>query len=443
MTKHRIAIIGSGTSGLAAALRLATSANSPQFAITLFEARHITGGRTRSYVDETTGDVLDNGQHLMMGCYSATREYMRMIGTDHLARERPLDIPYSLFNPFTGYSRQARFRTNGLLPSPFHALFGLLRTDLLSVDEKRAAISLSLKVSSLLDDPKIKSLTCAELFRQHNQPEGLVRKLWEPLILATINARMDVASAIPLLSVLKLALLGKRSDSTFLFPEVGLSELLIDPAIVLLVSSSVEVKLKCPVRQVSAQNDGIKLSFADDSEQSFDGVILASPTENIELPSSVKLHPIAHSPIINAYFWLDRPLLRAPIHAFVGGTLQWAFSKPSNSAAERIALAVSAADELGGLDNAQIAQQLWLELTRGLPVPPGDRAKLVHYQIIREKRATPLLTPEAQSSRPIATTAISGLYLAGDFVQNMLPATIEGAVRNGFGAAELLSKHFS
>ncbi len=440
MTKHRIAIIGSGTSGLAAALRLSQSAARDNFEITILESRHIAGGRTRSFVDEETGDTLDNGQHLLMGCYSATREYMRLIGTDHLVRERSLDIPYSLFNPFTGYVRQARFRTRRLLPAPLHALVGLLMTDLLSVDEKRAAISLSLKVTRLLSDPTIKDYTCAELFRVHHQPEGLVRKLWEPLVLATVNASIEDASALPLLSVLKLALLGKRSGATFLFPEVGLSELLIDPAIKMLAESKVELLLKHAVRKI---DEDLSITIDTESKQQYDSIIIASTPDSIELPSAAELPVTTYSPIVNAYFWVDHPLLIDPIRAFVGGHLQWAFSKKSTFAAERIALTVSAANELIGLSNDDIARQLWMELTRGVEVPTGDRPKLVHYQIIKEKRATPLLRPAAQNGRPTTLSSVRGLYLAGDFVQNMLPATIEGAIRNGFSAAECLLVDFS
>jgi squalene-associated FAD-dependent desaturase len=440
MTQHRIAIIGSGTSGLAAALRLAQSPEKDQFAITIFESRHIAGGRTRSYIDEETGDTLDNGQHLLMGCYSATWEYMRSIGTDHLVRERKLSIPYSLFNPFTSYVREAWLSTSGLLPAPLHALYGLLTTDLLSVDEKRAAIGLSMKVKSLLDDPSVKYLTCAELFREHKQSEGVVRKLWEPLVLATLNATVKEASAIPLLSVLKLALLGKRTGSSFLFPEVGLSELLIDPAVKLLSENGIEVKFKCSVKQIA---EDLRITFADGTEETFNSIIVATPLESLEVPDAIKLPPIMHSPIVNAYFWVDRPLLREPIRAFVGGYLQWAFSKPSTFSGERIALTVSAAGDLSLLTNEEIARQLWMELVRGVQLPPGEKPRLVHYQIIKEKRATALLTPEAQNARPGTETNIRGLYLAGDFVQNMLPATIEGAIRNGFGAADLLLKQFS
>ena len=248
---HRIVILGTGTSGLAAALRLATSARRSEVEITLIEAKHQPGGRTRSYLDPETGDTLDNGQHLLMGCYSATQDYMKLIGTSELvSHSRGLSIPFALFNEYSGTTRIAHFKTKNYLPAPLHALAGLRATDLLTAEEKFAAMRFSAKVSKLLSSPETAKLTCTELFQKLRQPSGLIRKLWEPLTLATLNARCDEASALPLLSVLKLALLGKRSGATFLYPKVGLSELLISPAVEQLKSLGVTFEFRRPITKI-------------------------------------------------------------------------------------------------------------------------------------------------------------------------------------------------
>ena len=133
-------------------------------------------------------------------------------------------------------------------------------------------------------------------------------------------------------------------------------------------------------------------------------------------------------------------MLRGPIHGFLGTTLQWVFPWPSNYSAERLALTVSAGNALVEHTNEEIRHILWTDLCAA--VSAAREARLMHHQIIREKRATPLFTPSVQQQRPHTSTAVGGLYLAGDLVQNGLPATIEGAVRNGFAAAELLTERF-
>ena len=130
----KIAIIGSGVSGLAAAVHLMENAPNGSVAITIFEAKHIAGGRTRSYLDPETGDTLDNGQHLLMGCYTATEAYMQSIGTtDLVRRSHNLKIPFAIFNEYSGNARTATLKTSPF-PAPFHALLGLFRTDLLTFE---------------------------------------------------------------------------------------------------------------------------------------------------------------------------------------------------------------------------------------------------------------------------------------------------------------------
>ena len=437
--KHRIAIIGTGTSGLAAAVRLLEHPRADAYEVTIFESRLVPGGRTRSFVDAETGDTLDNGQHLLMGCYAATSQYLTSIGSDGSIETRAVNIPYSLFNPFTGSSREARFRVNMLLPAPLHALYGLLRTDLLSVNQKLEAITLCLKIKRMLGDgwTESASQTCAEFFRQQKQSAGTIQKLWEPLVVGTINANINEASVEPLLAVLRLALLGKKSGATFLFPTVGLSELLIDPAIRFAEAHGASIELGKTLSAVTTQEHSIGLRFTDGVHRVFDSVILASQLNKIILPPGITVHEPTYSPIVNAYFWVDQPLLREPIKAYIGTTLQWAFSKPSVFAAERIALTVSAAGELVEMDNQEIERQLWLELRRAESHIGGGPVRLIHSKIIRERQATPLFTPVSAPLRPRSQTVIPGLFLAGDLVQNGLPATIEGAIVNGNYAAEL------
>jgi hydroxysqualene dehydroxylase len=424
LQNSKIAIIGAGVSGLAAAVALAERG---LHNITLFEARREAGGRTRSYIDPTTGDTLDNGQHLMMGCYHSTLKYMRAIDSEHLLQRAPLWIHFHE----TGRNVPAILQ---LSPNS-NLLAALLRSRFLTLREKFAATRFGLSIDAS-SAKYSEGMTCEALFAKLHQPAGLIRKLWAPIVLATINAPIEHASAVLFVNVLREAFLSGHEASDLLLPKSGLSDLLIDPAIRMLEQHAVQIRLSTPVRTIEKNGTALQI-VTDDSREDYDAVIYCGQSFD-PLPQEIRASfPVfEHSPIVNAYFWLDRPLLRGPIHGFFGTTLQWVFPWPSKYAAERLALTVSAGNALAKRTNEEIRHILWTDLCAA--VPAAREARLMHHQIIREKRATPLLTPAIQERRPSGFTAVPGLFLGGDLVQNGLPATIEGAVRNGFAAAELL-----
>jgi squalene-associated FAD-dependent desaturase len=431
----RIAIIGSGVSGLAAAIELLRLLPNGFAEITLFEARHVAGGRTRSYIDEESGDTIDNGQHLLMGCYTATLSYLESIGTIDLVQfSRGLRIPFSIYNKFTGTTRIATLKTSSL-PAPFHALLGIIRTDLLNMQERWQALRLGRLCTAYLNDERIMSWSCAELFAKLGQSQTVIHKLWEPICLATINAKVEDASAFIFLNVIKIALLESAGNSRLLIPKVGLSELLIDSALKKLISGDVAVQLKANISSITQHGIGLAITTNGESAAlSFDAVILACAPGGINLPHDLQLPTIDYSPIVNGYFWLDRKVLNSPMQGCLNTSLQWVFAKHTKNDGQLLALTVSAADQLIDLTVEEIVQLLCEDLQRS--IPEARVAKLLQANIIKEKRATPRFTAEFNQKRPETTTPISGFYLAGDLVQNELPATIEGAIRNGFAAAE-------
>jgi squalene-associated FAD-dependent desaturase len=387
-------------------------------------------------VDPHTGDVLDNGQHLLMGCYRSTLHYMQSIGTLHLVERRAqLNLPYAI----AGEPRIKRLSLPAILPPPLNLLAGLWRTDLLTLTEKLEATRFGDRVRRNALPPRYNEQSCHELFEVTGQSDGLVRKLWEPIILATINASTREASAVLFVNVLRELFFTTRDASSLLIPRVGLTDLLIDPATEALTGSGVAIRFGEPVRTLGRNQD----KWTVDTEAAsyrFDRVVHAA-TDWSFLPASLRdSYRPQHSPILNAYFWLDKRVLHDPIHAFVGTRLQWAFAKETRfetsgvEARQRLALTVSAANEVIALPSEQLVTQLWDEIQSSLPL--ARDAKLLHSRIIKEKHATPLITAEQQLARPATVTAYSGLFMAGDLVQNGLPATIEGAIRNGYAAAD-------
>ncbi len=426
----KIAIIGAGVSGLAAAVTLIERGFRN---ITMFEARKEAGGRTRSYIDPPTGDVLDNGQHLLLGCYRSTLEYLKAIGSDHFLQRSPLSIRFHE----AGREHPAMLQIPPDSAPPVNLLAGLWSSHLLTSREKFAATMLGLAIETGSSTERYDNMTCQAFFAVLHQPGGLVDKLWAPIVLATINAPIEKASAVLFINVFREAFMSVREASELLIPSAGLSDLLIDPALHLLEKNGVTIRFSTPVRAIEEENSNLEI-VTDGEREAFDDIIYCGQFAE-PLPEKIRssIPKYEYSPIVNAYFWLDREIFSTPIHSFLGTTLQWAFPKPSVRFPQRLALTVSAANELVEHTNEEIRDILWTDLCKA--VPEARNATLMHYQIIREKRATPLFIPQVQTARPGTATSIPGLWLGGDMVQNELPATIEGAVRNGQLAAHAVN----
>lgn len=433
----RIAVIGTGISGLAAAVELARRQTPEKLHITLYEARREPGGRTRSFVDPATGDTLDNGQHLLMRAYLHTLDYLKTIGALHLIKsQRALNIRYFV----RGEDEYHSLKIPPHVPTPFNLFFGLLGSDMLAAYEKIAAARFGIAVMFLRADRHAHSLNCAQLLARYKQPETLIKKLWEPIVLATMNTPVDKASAQIFINIIRTVFFREHRFSRLLFPKVGLGELLIDPAVKYLTDRGHEIILGSQVTGIYEQSGAIYIKQdGEDVADRFDAAIYSSTShENHALPEAIlpSLPAVEFSPIVNAYLWLDREILTHPINGFIGTTLQWAFPKPSRYAKQLIACTVSAGNRLAGATNNEIVNIIWKDIQE--LVPEAKDAVIIRSQVIKEKRATVLLTPELQHQRSKARTAIPNLFLAGDLVQNALPMTIEGAVRNGQHAAKLL-----
>jgi squalene-associated FAD-dependent desaturase len=428
----RVAIIGAGTSGLAAAVKLASERASRPIAVTIFESRREAGGRTRSFIDTVSGDTLDNGQHILMGCYTSTLEYLRMIGSEHLlTRQNSLEIPYVIPDEHC----TANLKLPGGIPTPLNLVIGITGSDLLHTYEKAAAIRFGLGIMSFRYDRYSATRSCAELFRHAHQPVSLIKKLWAPIVVGTLNLSTEQASAQVFLHIMRLAFLQNKKYSSLLFPKVGLSDLLIRPALHYLEEQHCEFRFGQDITSIAHGNNLIYIE-SNGSRDVFDAVIFAGSYHDVTfLPEEIRktIPPVTYSPIANAYLWVDRKIIDKPICGFIGTELEWCFTKPTHFAAELIACTKSAASGIVEKSNEEITAMFWDDIKRSFP---NNNAELIRSVVIKEKRATPLLNAELQQHRPKTKTAIPGIYLAGDLVQNGLPMTIEGAIRNGQKAAQ-------
>lgn len=420
--KKKVAIVGAGYAGMAAAVTLVDAGHD----VTVFEASRTLGGRARKV--ELDGVTVDNGQHILIGAYRDTLTLMQKIGVDE--NQALLRLPLTLRYP-AFHLRAPR------LPAPLHLALALLTADGLGWGEKLAAIRFMqwLKKRHFKLDA---DCTVAALLDAHAQPPALRRHIWEPLCIGALNTPSESASAQVFANVLRDSLAADRAASDLLIPRVNLSAMLAEPAARYVEGRGGGIRLSTAVASVVRSGQGYRLDTDPGSEYSHVIVAVAPyhlPRLLAELPEltalSEQVGSLAWEPIVTCYLRYP-PDTRLP-HTMLGladGNAHWFFDRGQLDGTDGLIAAVtSARGRHQALGKDALAAAIDAELRTLHPPLPA----LLSSQVITEKRATFACTPGL--SRPPTQTALSGLMLAGDYVASDYPATIEGAVRSGMAAA--------
>jgi hydroxysqualene dehydroxylase len=442
-----VVVIGGGFAGLSAAVALSERG----FRVTLLERKPALGGRAYSFPDSETGDAIDNGQHVLMGCYSETLDFLGKIGTrEKLVFHRNLEIEMLE----RGGARSRLYTAR--IPGPLHMGAALLGYGHLSA---RGRLRLMIGGARLLmmrrrDRAALEALTVAELMDTLRQGETARRCFWYPLAIATLNEEPALASAALLAEVLKRAFFSRRSDSAFVYPKVGLSELYCKAAAdfverrggVIESHAAVEtLQLNGDGRVTSAKlRDGRCLEAANFIAAVPPAQLLATLQANVAAdPFFARTGELGSSPIICVHLWLDREVTDSAFVGFIGTTTQWLFNKRRifEQHGERhpgyLSFVISGARELVDRSNDELAEQVTNDL-RAM-IPAAQHARVVRALVLKEKHATMAPHPRSHRLRPPAETPLKNLFLAGDWVQTGLPATIESAVISGRAAASALA----
>jgi hydroxysqualene dehydroxylase len=411
MKTGTVYVIGAGLSGLASGVALARNGAR----VVLIEGAGQAGGRCRSYLDPVLNQTIDNGNHLILSGNRATFEYLRTIGTADRLTE-----PEQARFPFVDVRSGARWTVapnEGAVP--WWVFSASRRVPDTSIGEYLAiAKLLSASPSQRIDDV----ITC------HG---NLWDRLLRPLLLAALNTEPEGASAGLAAAVLRETLMkgGRAYRPRIASPHLGST--FIDPAVDYLERKGAEVRLGSRLRRIEfADRRATALDFADGpiTLGDNDRVVLATPAwVTAELVPDA-LAPTAFRSIVNAHFAIASPPGAPLMVGIIGGTAEWAFSF-----VDRISVTVSGADAIVDRDREDLAKTLWRDVTAA----HGLSTELPHWQIVKERRATFAATPEQARRRAKAKTRWSNLFLAGDWTDTGLPATIEGAVRSGNRAAEL------
>ncbi|MGL6076041.1 MAG: hydroxysqualene dehydroxylase HpnE [Fimbriiglobus sp.] len=428
-----VQIIGGGLAGLAAAVAL----GSRGYRVTVLESRQRLGGRAGSFTDPTTGQMVDACQHVSMGCCTNLAHFCRVVGIEHHLEPQPV-----LYFQ-TPDRRVSRF-TADPWPAPFHLGRALLGAHYLTVSEKlRIAYGLAcLRQLDPADDQPLMAWLEA-----HRQTPRTIARYWAIVLVSALNESIERVGVKYARKVFVEGFMAHRDGFRVEVPKVPLGRLYGEELRAWFVRHGVELRENAGVKEIEVEHGEVKqLHLRDGSTHSADETILAVPFDRVtallpeawrrQVPFSLadQLEP---SPITSVHLWYDRPITELPHVVMLDSVCQWLFSRGESSPGEHyVQVVVSAARELRGLGREEIERRVILELQQFFPI--AATAKLIRSKVVTEHTATFSAIPGIDAIRPPQATPIAGLTLAGDWTQTGWPATMEGAVRSGYLAAEVI-----
>ena len=435
-----VTVVGAGVAGLAAACALADAG----WRVRVLERRPYVGGRASSYRHPGVDEVIDNSQHLLLGCCTNLLDLYRRLGALDQVRW------YSSFNYLEPGGRLSVLAPSSL-PAPFHTSASFLRMHCFSLSDK-IAIARGL-LPFFRGVPLDTGETFAAWLDRHRQPPSVRKRFWEPILASALNEdfeRMSVSSAG---QVIHESFLRSPAASRMGIPLEPLS-VLYGRAVDSIQARGGEVCLRTSASAfahdgegwcISAESEGIRHDFHSDA------VVLALPFEAMQalapaLPPApdllARLARFEHSPITGVHLWFDRAITQLPHAVLLDSTIEWMFNRtriehPDSTAPTQVELVISASRALTPMSRQQIIDLSVRELGQFFPLV--REAKLVKAAVTKEVRATFSVRPGLEAHRPGPVSPWPGIYLAGDWTATGWPATMEGAVRSGYLAAEAIT----
>ena len=438
-------VIGAGFAGLSAATALAERGAR----VLVVEARATLGGRATAFTDPATGERVDNGQHVLFGCYHETFRFLRRIGAESNVRvQRHLAV--DIIDRAGRWSRLAC----PALPSPFHLLAGVMSWNALGWRDRLAVLRMHGAIKDVArrgytlrqagrDGPPDESETVRQWLLRFGQTPRLIELLWEPLAVAALNQPIDGAAAAPFVSILALMFGRDSRDAALALPTKPLDEMYARPARGYIERKGGTVSMSSPATITGATQVVVR-----GERLAATSIICAVPWYALsdvfpDRPAALgsvldAAARTAASPIVTVNLWFDRVVMERMLVGLPGRTMQWVFDKRTvfGERASHLSLVSSGAEDVVSRPNQELVELAVSEVRDALPA--ARSAALLRGVVVREKRATFSVAP-GQPPRPSAQTGVPGLFLAGDWIDNGLPATIEGAVVSGHMAAALAS----
>lgn len=417
--ERRAIVVGGGLAGIAAAVMLADHG----VAVTLLEARRRLGGRAGSFEDARSGEVLDNCQHVAMG---ACRVYVQFLERLGVADKLTWGTRQTWIEP--GGSRS----TLRAMPLPGALAFApsLLTAKFLTMADKRS-LARATRAAQSVDRTNLAETPFLEWLASTNPTPRAIARFWEPLIVSACNLRPEHVSTEVALHVVQGAMLGGAANASIGVPIAPLAEL-YEPVPEILLQSGGSVEFGARVKAIGPG----RVECADGRVFEAGAVVCAlDPTAANRLVTVDGREPyegVSFSPILGVHVQYDRPVLNVPHAVLVEGDIQWVFAKHADPSL--VHAVASAADDWVGLDESETVDRAVADIAGYLPA--AREARVRWARPVLERRATFAASPEFQPRRPGAgRLADQGCFIAGDATSTGWPATMEGAVRSGRGAA--------
>jgi squalene-associated FAD-dependent desaturase len=431
MSGARVAVVGGGLAGIAAALELADNGAG----VTLFESRSRLGGAT--YSVQRNDYWIDNGQHVLLRCCTAYRGLLARLGVGHLVPIQP-----RLRIPILREGKPPAFLHRAPLPAPLHLVPTLLRYALLDRGERAGALRAAVALRKLDPaEPSLDERTFGDWLRDHGQSEAALAELWDLITVPTLNLPAGEASLALATFVFRTGMLDAADASDIGVPTVPLQQLHGDAATTALEARGARIVLGAPARTVEATR-----VVVDGGAEDVDAAIVAVPHDAVAriVPPGVvderSLQQLGASPIVNLHVHYDRRVLDEPFAAAAAESpLQWLFDRTESSGVQEgqlVSVSLSSAATEISEPIATLRERYLPALERLLPAAAA--ADVIDFTATREPRATFLAAPGSASLRPGTRTSVPGLYLAGAWTATGWPATMESAVRSGRAAAAAL-----
>lgn len=432
-----VSVIGGGIAGLSSAVFLANKG----FRVTLIEASPKFGGRVYSFFDKTSDLQIDNGQHILASWYKNTFDYLKLIGTyDKLSFQKQLEVE---FRNRIGESYSLRASK---LPPPLHLAGGIMGYRALGLTDKLAIIRLVNRIKkNKYTETEFKRINTDQLFELSAQTDKAVNYFWKPFIIAVFNAEPENTSAFMFAKMIRMGFI-EKGGSELVLPNGFLSDIFVEPALEFLKKKDADLISGKSVSGFRFNNDNVSSLILEDSKEiKTDFYISAVPFFNFKTllgEAHTKyfngLNELSSSPIVNIHLRFDKnvsDIFRTSFFGLLGTRSQWVF-KVSN---DQVCVVISAAEKIAATNKEEIFGLAENELK--MCIPELKEHKVTSVRVIKEMRATFMPDKVSLNNRPASKTAVSNLFLAGDWTDTGLPATIEGAVKSARSCVAEIEKY--